>query len=176
MRPFVSLSALVMISARFCVNSDGVSASSIRRFEGISSNSLAAYFSKIQSRAENPLPYRLRLFDQKVVLTHHREDVLHGFRLVSLEFGKSHGLALRTDATSVEAKRRASRSTAGVSSGTKSLEFCASSKTSRNVHRSFWNRTLPVDVFGQAHAHIHKNAVGGTSSLLVEDNGHGDET
>src|SRR5437870_4307523 len=68
-----------------------------------------------------------------------------GFWLMGLEFRESHGLALRTDATSVVAKRRASRSTAGVSSGTKSLEFCASSKTSRNVHRSFWNRTLPVE-------------------------------
>src|SRR5262249_30526909 len=94
--------------------------------------------------AEDALPDDPRFFDEKIVFANQNVDVLRGFGLIRLEFGESH-FALRTDATSVDAKRRASRSTAGVSSGTKSAEFCASSKTSRNVHRWFSNKTLPVE-------------------------------
>src|SRR5215475_8403514 len=47
-RPFVVFSAFVTIRIRFWVNSEGVSASSMSRPLGISSNSFTGYFSKTQ--------------------------------------------------------------------------------------------------------------------------------
>src|SRR5689334_1410790 len=92
---------------------------------------------------ENPLPDRPRLLDKKVVFTHENQDVVVLLGLILGEFGKLH-LEWRSDATRVEAKRRARRSTAAGSSGTNSLGCCASSNTSRKVQRSFFNRTFPV--------------------------------
>ena len=69
-RPFVSFSELVTITARLCENRDGVNASSISRDAGISSNPLIAYFAKLHSP---PNAVRQTSRDSSLTGRHHRE-------------------------------------------------------------------------------------------------------
>src|SRR5689334_23563317 len=92
---------------------------------------------------EDPLPHRPRLFDEKVILADKSGNVGALLRLILTELRKLH-FTWAKDATTVEANRLPSLSTAAGSSGTNSLECCDSSNTSLKVMRSVWKRTLPV--------------------------------